>query len=85
MLTVNHCTENGVHNGGVRERIEGTERVCNPIRTRASTNQSPQSSQGLNHHPKRLQGWIYSFICICSRGWPCWASMGGEALGPVKA
>jgi hypothetical protein len=22
---------------------------------------------------------------ICSRGWPCWASMGGEALGPVKA
>ena len=23
--------------------------------------------------------------CICSRGWPCRASMGGEALGPVKA
>jgi hypothetical protein len=22
---------------------------------------------------------------ICSRGWPCWASMGGEALGPLKA
>ena len=22
---------------------------------------------------------------ICSRGWPCRASMGGEALGPVKA
>jgi hypothetical protein len=27
------------------------------------------------------------FICssICSRGWPCWASMGGEGLGLVKA
>ena len=23
--------------------------------------------------------------CICSRGWPCWTSMGGEALGPVEA
>lgn len=22
---------------------------------------------------------------ICSRGWPCLASMGEEALGPVKA
>ena len=20
----------------------------------------------------------------CSRGWPCWTSMGGEALGPEK-
>jgi hypothetical protein len=23
--------------------------------------------------------------CIFSRGWPCVTSMGGEALGPVKA
>jgi len=22
--------------------------------------------------------------CICSRVWPCWAPMGGEALGPAK-
>jgi hypothetical protein len=22
---------------------------------------------------------------ICSRGWPSWVSVGGEALGPVKA
>jgi len=34
--------------GGVRERIEGTEVVCNPIRT-IPTN---QSSRRLNHHPK---------------------------------
>lgn len=26
--------------------------------------------------------WLH---CICSRGWPCQVSMGGEALGPVKA
>jgi hypothetical protein len=23
--------------------------------------------------------------CICSRGWPCHASMGGEALASMKA
>jgi hypothetical protein len=22
---------------------------------------------------------------ICSRGWSCWTSIGGEALGPMKA
>ena len=26
-----------------------------------------------------------TYVRICSRGWPCWSSMGGEALGPVKA
>jgi hypothetical protein len=36
--------------GGVRERSEGAEGVCNPIgRTTISTNQTPQSAQGLNH------------------------------------
>jgi hypothetical protein len=23
--------------------------------------------------------------CICSRGWPCWTSMGGKVLGPENA
>jgi hypothetical protein len=27
----------------------------------------------------------HDFSCICSRGWPSRSSMGGEALGPVKA
>jgi hypothetical protein len=27
----------------------------------------------------------HGFSHICSRGWPCWALEGGEALGPVKA
>ena len=30
-------------------------------------------------------GGTHGSSCICSRGWPCWTSMGGEALHPVKA
>jgi hypothetical protein len=42
MLAANHSTEHRVFNGGVRERTEGTEGVCNPIRTTTiSTNQNP--------------------------------------------
>jgi hypothetical protein len=86
MLSVNHWTEHRVPNGGVRERTEGAEGVYNPIgRTTISANQTPQSSQGLNHQPKITHGDSYGSSCICSRGWPCWASMGGEALDPVKA
>jgi len=81
MLAANHWTENGVPIGGVRERIEGAEGVCNPIRT-ISTN---QSSQGLNHHPKCTHGQTHGSSCICSRGRPCWASVGGEALSSAKA
>jgi hypothetical protein len=33
------------------------------------------STHGGNHGSSR----------ICSRGWPCCTSMGGETLGPVKA
>jgi hypothetical protein len=32
MLTANHWIEHGDYNGGVRERTEGDEGVCNPIR-----------------------------------------------------
>jgi hypothetical protein len=50
MFTANHWTDRGVPNGGVRERTEKAEVVCNPIRrTAISTNQTSQSSQGLNH------------------------------------
>jgi hypothetical protein len=49
MLTANHWTEHRVPNEGVRERTEEAEGVCNLIRRRTiSTNQTPQSSQGLN-------------------------------------
>jgi hypothetical protein len=41
--------------------------------------------QRLNHQPRSTHRGILGSSCICSRGWPCQASMGGEALGPVKA
>ena len=53
MLTANHRTEHRDPSGGVRGRTERAEGVCNPIgRTTISTNQTQQSSQGLNHRPK---------------------------------
>ena len=35
--------------------------------------------------PATKDGWTHGSSCICSRGWPCWTSKGGEALGPEKA
>jgi hypothetical protein len=59
---------------------------CNLIRrTSLSTNRTFQSSQGLNHQPKSTHGGTVGPSRICSRRWPCLASMGEEALGPVKA
>jgi len=53
MLTANHGTVHENPNGAVRERTKRAEEVCNPIgRTTISTNQTPQSSQGLNSQPK---------------------------------
>jgi hypothetical protein len=37
-LAVNHWTEQGDPNGGVRGRTEGAEGVCNPIGKTISTN-----------------------------------------------
>jgi hypothetical protein len=45
----------------------------------------PQSRQGLNHQPKSTHGGTHGSSHICSRGWPCWRSMGGEDIGPTKA
>jgi hypothetical protein len=52
-LASNPHTEHGYANGGVMARTEGPRGVCNLIgRTKLSTNQRPQSSQGLNHSSK---------------------------------
>jgi len=67
--------------GGIRERIEGAEEACNPIRTTMPTN---QSSQRLNHYPKTIHGQTHGSNCLCSRGWPFWTTMGGKAFGPAK-
>jgi hypothetical protein len=45
----------------------------------------PKSSPGLNYQPKSTGGGTHGSGCICSRGWPSQTSIGGEALGPVKA
>ena len=85
MLSANHWTEHGDSNGGIREKTERAEGVCNPIRrTTIWTNQYPQSSQGLNHQPKSIQEGTHGSSCECNRGCPYLASMEGEALGPVK-
>jgi hypothetical protein len=86
VLIANHQTNHEFPNGGGRGRTEGAEGVCNPIgRTTISTNQTPQSSHGLNHQPKSTRGGTHGSRCICSRGLPYLVSMGGEALGPVEA
>jgi hypothetical protein len=79
MLAVNHQTEPRNPNGGVRGGTEGAEGVCSPI------GRTPQSTQGLNHQPKGTHGGTHGSSSICSRRWPCQASMGGEAFGPEKA
>jgi hypothetical protein len=37
----------------------------------------PQSSQGVNHQPMSIHGGTLGSSCICNRGWPYLASMGG--------
>ena len=62
---------------------EGAEGVCIPMGVATvSTSQIPQSSQGLDHQPKSTHGGIHGSCYICGRGWPCWTSVGGLALGP---
>jgi hypothetical protein len=85
MLTAIHWTDRRVPNGRARERTEGAEGVCNPIERTISTNQTPQSSQGLNHQLKSIHGGTHGSSHICSRRGPCQASVEGKALGPVKA
>jgi hypothetical protein len=69
-------------NKGVRERTKRVEGDFNPTEnTILSTNQSLKSSQVLSHQQRSIHG----PGCICCRGWPCYASMGGEVLGPMTA
>jgi hypothetical protein len=85
-LAAYHWTEHRVPNEGAREWTLGAEGFCRPIgRTTIWTNLYCPSFQGLNHQPKSTHGRTHGFNHICSRGWPDWSSLGGEALGPVKA
>jgi hypothetical protein len=47
--------------------------------------QVPPELLGTKPPIKETHGGTCGSSCICSRGWPCWTSMGGKALGPMKA
>jgi hypothetical protein len=83
ILTAYHWAEHRVPNEEDRERTQGAEVVSSPIvETTIWTNQYPQ---GLNHQPKSTHGRTHGSSCICSRGGSSQSSVGGEALGPMKA
>jgi hypothetical protein len=67
ILTANHQTEPREPNGRARERTEGNDRNCNPIRRTISTNQTTQSCQRLNPQPKSTHEGIHGSRA-CSRG-----------------
>jgi hypothetical protein len=80
IFKANHWTK---PSGRIRGGAEGAEGVCNSIgRTTTSTNQTPQSSQELNHQPKSIHESVHGSICICSRGLLYLSSMGEKVLGP---
>ena len=63
---------------GKLEELQG----CTPMgRTMILANQTPQGSQGLNHQPRDT----HDSSQKSGRGMPCWASVGGDVLGPLKA
>jgi hypothetical protein len=86
ILTNNHQTEPRNLNERLKGRTEGAAGDCNLIgRTTISTNQTTQSSQGLNHQLRSMHGRFNSSMYIYSRGLTYLSSMEGEALGTVDA
>jgi hypothetical protein len=61
MLQANHLNEHRDHKRRVRRRTEGAEGDYNPIGRTKSTNQTPQSSQGLSNQQKCIHGEIAWF------------------------
>ena len=82
-LTANVWTEPRDPNGRVTGRSEGTKGDFDPI-ARTATDQTSQSSQGLNHQLKSIHGWVHGSSYIQSRGLPYLTSMRREVLVPVK-
>lgn len=86
MLKTNHWTKSGVPYGGVGEGTEGAKGVSSLMgEATVSTGQTMAPFlifQGLDHQPKSTHGGTHGSGHICGRGWPCWTSVGGAALGP---
>ena len=83
MLATNHSTKCGVPNGGFGEGPEGAEWLCSLVEGAiVSTGQIPRYSRGLDYQSKTTHGETHGSGVICGRGWPCWTSVGREALWP---
>ena len=65
----------------VRGRAEGAEGDCNPVgRTTISTNQTPQSSQRLNHQTKSIHGQFNGSARYVSEDHLIWHQWEGRCL-----
>jgi hypothetical protein len=83
MLAANHWTKHRVPDGGAGEGNEGAEGVCSHIEgATVSTGQTPRSYQGLDQQSNSTHGGTHDSGHVCGRGWPCWTSVEGMALGP---
>jgi hypothetical protein len=80
-------TERRVPNERVKGRTEGAEGDCDPIGRTTLTNQTPppNSAKRLTHQTKNTHGGSHGSSCICSRGKPYLASVGGDVLDHVEA
>jgi hypothetical protein len=68
----------GVNMGSPMEELEKGLKEPKGFETPEEEQQYQPTRQ---HQPRSTHG----SSCICSRGWPCHASMGGEALGSMQA
>ena len=75
MLSANHQIEHGIPIGGVREKTEVAEKVCNPIRTEYQPTRPPElpGTKPPSQESTGMDLWLHQ------------ASMGRESLLPVKA
>jgi hypothetical protein len=92
-------TEPGKHRGGCSQptnglsmgsSIEDLEKGLKELKGFVSHRKNNSINQPITPElpgtkPKSIHGGSHGSSGICSRGRPCWASMGGEALGPGKA
>jgi hypothetical protein len=70
---------------GLEKKTEGAEGVYKPIGRTILTNKTPppSSQNEITNQKLHMKGPMAPNAC--SREWPYRASMGGEALGPLKA
>ena len=68
--------------GGVGEGSEGAKGVCSPVEGATVSTGQTFELPGTGPPTKYTHGATHGPGHICGRGWPCWSSVGGEAVGP---